>query len=135
MSEPRFLFDENLLGVGSIIRKARGGFSDVWLIGDSPCPIARGTADELWLPESARRGLVVFRADKDHLDHDTESYRAWREAGCKGFVLSLQQSRFSLWDQAQALFKNWDKIENHIRDHEGDPFWVARVTKGGVRPA
>lgn len=130
-----YLFDENLIGVGRIVRKARKDFDDVWVIGDPPCPITRGTADEAWLPQSARLARVVFRVDTDHLDHGTESYRAWREGRCKGFILNLQQSKSTLWDQSLALFRNWDRIENYVRDHAAEASWVAKITKGSVRPA
>ena len=135
MSTPRFLFDEDLQGVGKLIQKARSDFSDIWVVGHQPCSIKRGTADEVWLPKASQRKLIIFRIDKDLLNPDTESYRVWRDLGCRGFVLSIQQSKSSLWDQTKALIRQWDRIENHAEVRKTDKWWVGKVTASSVRPA
>lgn len=135
MATPRFLFDEDLQGVGRLIQQARSGFGDVWVIGHDPCPIAKETADEVWLPIAARRRLIIFRIDTDLFIKDSEAYRSWRDSGCRGFVLSTQQSKSSLWDQTRALIRHWDKIENFANDRKRDPMWIGKITANKVAPA
>ena len=134
MATPRFLFDEDLQGVGTLIQRARSHEGDVWVIGHEPCRIKKGTPDEQWLPVSASMNLIVFRLDNDLLVPNSGPARAWRENGCRGFVLSIQQSRASLWNQLRALIKHWDRIENHARDREGDSHWIGRITANRVKP-
>lgn len=96
MSTPRFLFDEDLQGVGRLIQAARSGFGDVWVIGHQPCTISEGTADEDWLPVGAKRRLIIFRIDKDLFNPETESYRVWRGLGCRASSCQLSsRSRVS----------------------------------------
>jgi hypothetical protein len=134
VAAPRFFFDEDLQGVGQLIQKARDHAKDVWVIGHEPCPIRKATPDEVWLPRVAPDRPTIFRIDTDLLDHNSASYRAWRRWGCRGFVLNIQQSQSSLWDQLRALMTQWHKIENHISERETDRFWVGKVTQGTVRP-
>jgi hypothetical protein len=105
-----------------------------WVIGYDPCPYPRETPDEVWLPKAAQKKLVVFRIDTDLMEPNSPSYRAWRESGCRGFVLNIQQSKSSLWDQLRALMTQWHKIENHASDRSGDKSWVGKVTQGSVKP-
>jgi hypothetical protein len=134
VATPRFLFDEDLQGVGLLIQQARSGFGDVWVIGHNPCPIAKETADEAWLPVAAQNRLTIFRIDTDLFIRDSPAYRTWRDAGCRGFVLSTQQSKSSLWDQTRALVRQWDKIENHANDRMSDPWWIGKITANQVAP-
>lgn len=135
LATPRFVFDEDLQGVGLLIRKARSDFGDVWVIGHPPCPIAKETDDEKWIPVVATQRAVIIRNDKDLLNPETESYRAWRATGARGFHLSIAQSKSSLWDQTKALIRQWDRIEKHAADHETDKWWIGKITAGSVGPA
>lgn len=135
MAKPRFLFDEDLQGAGGLVQKARSSFGDVWVIGHQPCTIKKKTPDEVWLPKAAQRKLIIFRIDTDHLNPETESYRTWRDLGCRGFILTIQQSKSSLWDQTKALVRHWDKIKDHAEVRSGDKWWIARLTAGGIKPA
>ena len=117
-----------------LIQRARADAGDVWVIGHLPCPISKGTADEIWLPQYAGRELTVFRIDRDLLKPHSASHRAWNGWGCRGFVLSIQQSKSSVWDQLRAFVRNWDKIENHIHDRRADRTWNGRITANRVAP-
>ncbi len=131
----RYLFDEDLQGVGKLFQTARGVYGDVWVVGNLPCDIASGTPDEIWLPEAGRLDLVIFRGDKDHLIRDTPSYRAWRFHGCKGFVLSIDESRETTWYQVHTLMRLWSRVEAWVEDHESDDSWIAKINRGGIKPA
>lgn len=135
MAKVRFLFDEDLQGVGKLIQKARTDSRDVWVIGHQPCPIKKGTPDEDWLKTASRRRLIVFRLDQDLLRADSPSYKSWRELGCRGFVLNIRQSKSSVWDQMTTLVRHWDKIENFAADRETDKSWIGRIRASGVKPA
>ena len=135
MAQPRFLFDEDLQGVGSLIQQGRSHVGDIWVIGRQPCTVKKGTPDEIWLPVAAKRQLVVFRIDKDALIHGSASNRAWHDLGCRGFVLTIQQSKSSLWNQLRALVRNWEKIEGHRDVRSSDKSWIGRITANRVIPA
>lgn len=128
-----FLFDEDLQGVGGLIQHARAGFGDVWVIGHLPCPIAKKTPDEKWLPIAGQKKLIIFRIDTDLLNPETPSAKAWVKHGCRGFVVTTQQSKSSLWHQTRALIGQWDKIENFVRDRKGDKTWIGKITANAVR--
>ena len=118
-----------------MLQRSRAHAQDVWVIGQDPCPIQTGTADEDWLPQVAQQRLTVVRIDTDLLQVDTPSYKAWRRWGCRGFVLNIKQSQSTVWDQTRAIVRQWDKIENHIADRVGDPWWIGKITQSYVRPA
>jgi hypothetical protein len=132
MGSPRFLFDEDLMGVGRLIQSARADRGDVWVIGYPPSEIKRGTDDKVWLPKAGALKLIVFRIDNDLLDPNSPSHRAWRGGGCRGFVVAIHQSKSSLWDQLHTIIRYWHRIETHCRDHERDKSWVAKITREGV---
>lgn len=134
MADPRYVFDEDLQGVGALIQTARSDRRDVWVIGKAPCPIDSGTPDEDWLPEAGRRKLVIFRIDSDLLKAGSASHLAWHRNGCRGFVLTVAQSKSSLWNQLRALVRQWDRIDNHCADRAGDGSWLGRITLNEVKP-
>ena len=130
----RYLFDVDLQGVGDAIRRARSNeMGDVMVIGHTSSPWPKQTPDELWMPEAARQGLVVFRNDKDILNPQTAEGQAWRKYGCRGFVLTLNKQ--GTWHQLQAIVRTWGKIEAHIRDHAKEHTWIAKINARQVIPA
>lgn len=131
----RYLFDEDLIGVGLLIQQARGHADDVWVIGHGSCPIRRTTPDEKWLPLAGQERLIVFRIDNDLLKPGTGPYEKWRTSGCRGFVLALHQSKSSLWRQLKTIIRYWDRIEEHADARATDPWWIAKLNTSGVKPA
>lgn len=130
----RYVFDEDLTGVGELILRARSRTSgDVWVIGRDPCPITTGTPDEKWMPRAASEGWIVIRKDKDILRADTAEGRLWRSLGCRGFVLTLHDQ--SLWGQLRALVSQWPKVEDHISGQPAKGWWVGNITASRVLSA
>ncbi len=131
-TNPRFLFDEDLIGVGRLIRTARTDANDVWVIGDDPCPIAKGTPDEKWFPVAASRSLIVIRKDRDVEKQHSVEGRLWRDLGIRGFVLRIREP--TLWGELVALTGNWSMMENHVKDRRRDGYWFAAIRQGSVKP-
>jgi len=123
----RFLFDEDTQGVGKLIARAR---QDVWVIGQSPCPITKKTPDEKWFPVAGKKQLIVFRKDKDLLDQRSAEYRSWSRHNCRGFVLVTQDQE--IWTQLVTIIRFWDRIESHVADRPKGP-WVGKITASGIQ--
>lgn len=118
----RFLFDEDLSAVGQLIAKAR---DDTNYIGQPGFPVAKETADEVWLPYAASEGFTVIRKDTDALRANTAEHRAWMKNGNKGFVLRLHNA--TIWKQLHVLVHAWPGMEQHALVRSSDRAWIAKI--------
>ena len=124
----RFYVDESALGLGKTLAAAR---TDTIHVGHPlipECPL--GIHDVDWIPEVARRDLVVLARDKRIRSKPVE-LQALHDAGLRVFWIAGKRD-LSTWDWLKRLVRHWDTIEELIRTHGAGP-WFQAINENGVR--
>lgn len=86
----------------------------------------REEADDVWIPECARRGWIIFTSDKN-IEHDPINRQAVIESKARVFFLEEGGARAVLW--AAAIIVSKTRIYQIALDTQG-PFFanIARET-------
>ncbi|MCK9248127.1 MAG: hypothetical protein M0P31_04020 [Solirubrobacteraceae bacterium] len=118
----RFYVDESALGIGRTLVAAR---KDVIHVGHDlskhVCP--PGVPDTVWIPEIARRGLVVIARDQKIRSRPAELL-ALREAGLRVFWIAGKRD-MNTWEWLTRLVRNWDEIERIVSRRPEGPWFYA----------
>lgn len=111
-----FYVDEDILGLAHVLAALR---TDVTYPGDPgatirnrtrpPCPIERGTKDDVWVPKvTAFKWLIISR---DHNIRENPLERAAvRDSGARMVALSGEHAG-DKWVQLELVMRHWRKIE------------------------
>ena len=118
----RFYFDADVLGLAKVIVALR---SDVTYPGDPggvvhrrerpPCSITSpATADQDWIPETARQGwLIVTRGSR--IQHHPAELAAVRTSGARMITLASEEAR-GTWAQLEIFMSQWRAIERRLEE-------------------
>jgi hypothetical protein len=118
----RFYFDADVLGLAKVIVSLR---SDVTYPGDPggvvhrrqrpPCSITSpATADEDWIPETARQGWLIITRDS-RIQHHRAELDAIRTSGARMITLSSDEAR-GTWAQLEVFMSQWRAIERRLEE-------------------
>jgi hypothetical protein len=117
---PAFVF-ESALGIGKTLAAAR---RDTIHVGHSlipECPL--GALDTEWIPEVARRRLIVIARDR-RIRTRPQELRHLRDAGLRVFCIGGKRD-LSTWAWLSRLVHHWEQMEEIIRTRgEGPWFYV-----------
>jgi hypothetical protein len=131
----QFYLDADVLGLAKILVQVRG---DVTYPGDPggkvkggrvrpPCPIAdRATRDDVWIPETARRGWLIITRDRHIQEHRAE-IAAVKDSGARLVTLAGAEA-VDTFHQLEALMCNWRQIMR-LLDRPGPFIQIATRTK------
>jgi hypothetical protein len=140
MSQPakpapvQFYIDADVLGLARILAQVR---SDVTYPGDpggrvkggrvrAACSIADvSTRDDVWIPETARRGWLIITRDRRIQEHRAE-IEAVRVSGARMVTLAGAEA-VDTFHQLEALMCNWRQILR-LLDREGPFIFIATRT-------
>lgn len=123
----RFYVDESALGLGKALAIARKDTIHVGHPLIPECPL--GVLDPDWIPQIARRNLVVIGRDKKIRTKPVE-IRELMAAGLR--VLRIGGKRDApTWDWLVWLVRHWNAIEEVIRVR-GDGPWFYLINEGGL---
>jgi hypothetical protein len=125
----KFYVDESALGLGKALEAARRDTIHPGHKLIPECPL--GTLDIDWIPEVAKRDLVVISRDKRIRTRPQEVER-FREAGLRVFWIAGKRD-LSTWDWLVRIVRLWTTIELTIRDRGVGP-WFYAVNQDSVRP-
>lgn len=117
-----FYSDADVLGLAKVLVTLR---PDVTYPGDpgvvvhrrerSACVITdRGTPDTVWIPEVARRGLLIVTRD-NRIQERTAEIDAVRAHGARVIALSSPDAR-TTWAQLEVFMSQWRAIERLIEE-------------------
>ena len=124
----RFFVDETSLGLGKTLAIAR---TDVVHPGHRDLKsIPTGTIDTVWMPIVAGMGLVVIGRDKRIRTKPAE-LDAFRTCSLRVFWIAGKRD-MSNWQNLVLMVRQWDRIEEAIRDRGAGP-WFYAVSDGGIR--
>lgn len=133
----RYYVDADVLGLAKILTQVR---SDVTYPGDpggpvkggrvrAPCPIADTAADdEIWIPETARRGWLIITRDRHIQEHRAE-IEAVRTSGA-GMVNLASDEAKDRFAQLEVLMCQWRRVEAMF--DENGPF-IYTITRTSCR--
>jgi hypothetical protein len=118
----RFYFDADVLGLAKVIVSLR---SDVTYPGDPggvvhrrqrpPCSITSpATADEVWIPETARQGWLIITRDS-RIQHHRAELDAVRISGARMITLASDEAR-GIWAQLEVFMSQWRAIERRLEE-------------------
>jgi PIN like domain len=121
--------DENLLGVGKVLERAR---RDVVHSGHPLIPAAPlGALDTEWIPAVAAAGLIVVTRDRRIRTRAAELEKL-KQSGLRVFNIAGKQD-LTTWGYLVRLVRRWDDIERLIAAHRAGPWFVevheTRVTE------
>ena len=120
-SRLRFYADENILGVAKALARVR---EDLVHPGHPLLPeVPLGTDDTLWMPEVAKRQLVVLGRDK-HIKSKPAELAAFHAQGLRAFWLSGKKDLTS-WGKLVRFVMRWEDIEEQISIRGGGPWFMA----------
>lgn len=123
----RFYVDESALGLGKALAAAR---TDTIHVGHRlipECPL--GVLDPEWIPAVAGRNLVAIGRDK-RIRTKHEEIRQLMAANLR--VMSIGGKRdLPTWEWLVRIVKNWDAIEQIVRDRPAGP-WFYVINEGGL---
>jgi hypothetical protein len=133
----RFYFDADVLGLAKVVVALR---SDVTYPGDEggvvhrrqrlACPITSAdTPDEVWIPETARRGWLIITRDS-RIQHHRAEIGAVRTSGARMIALAGEEAQ-GVWQQLEVLMSQWRAIERRL--DEAGPF-IYTATRTTLRP-
>jgi hypothetical protein len=123
----RFFVDESALGLGKTLALAR---RDVIHTGHTLIPeVPLGALDPVWMPEVARRGLVVIGRDKRIRSKPAE-LAILRAHGLRIFWLAGKRD-LSTWDALVRIVRRWAEIEQAI-DANGSGPWFVAINDGNL---
>lgn len=107
----RFYADESALGIGKTLAAAR---KDTIHVGHElipECPY--GVRDTDWIPEVARRQLVVIARDR-RIRSRPEELRQLKDAELRVFWIAGKKD-LSTWEWLVRLVRHWEAMEQIIR--------------------
>lgn len=114
--------DETSLGLGKALETAR---RDVINRGHHLIPaVPTGTTDPVWIPEVARRGLIVIGRDR-HLHTRPGEVEVLRAEGLRVFRLATKRD-LTTWGYLVQLLHRWDEME---------PFRTPQLSERSVQVA
>ena len=125
----RLFVDENLLGVGKVLERAR---RDVVHSGHPLIPGAPlGARDTEWIPTVAAAGLIVITRDR-RIRTRTAELEKLKQSGLRVFSIAGKQD-LTTWGYLVRLVRRWDDIERLIVARGAGPWYMAvhetRVTE------
>jgi hypothetical protein len=117
----RFFVDESALGLGKVLAIAR---NDVIHAGHPLIPaVPVGALDPDWMPEVAKRDLIVIARDKRIRTKPAE-LALLQEHGLRIFWIAGKKD-LSTWDYLVRLVRRWREIEDAIASKGDGPWFVA----------
>jgi hypothetical protein len=126
---PAFFADENVLGLGKLLRRA--GHIDIVYPGHDELPeVPLGTKDLDWMPIVAARGLIVLTRERRIRSRPVE-LAAYREYGIRAVRIGSKQD-LSPQDQFDMFLRHKLRIEREAIKLGGGP-WALILTDAGVR--
>jgi hypothetical protein len=127
---PVYFTDENTLGLGKLLRRA--GREDVLYPGHEDWPeVPLGTGDLDWMPEVARRGLVVLTRDRRIRTRPAE-LRIYIEHGIRSVWLGAKQD-LGPHEQFALFPEHEDRLGREITKRGPGP-WALAMSPTGLRP-
>ncbi len=102
-------------------------------LGETTCHLTntqgfeKGMKDEVWLPMVVERGWFVVTRDTA-MKKQASFLRQVRKHKAAVFMLKMGQA--SLWEQAEALVRNWPAIKQIATDERKHPF-IAYIKRRG----
>ncbi len=125
-----YFTDENALGLGKLL--LRSGAEDVIYPGHRDLPeVPRGTPDLDWMPEVARRDLVVLTRDRRIRTRPAELRTYW-EFGIRSVWLGAKQD-LGPQGQLELFLTHRVRLEREARKRGPGP-WALAMTPSGLRP-
>lgn len=125
-----YFTDENLLGLGKLLR--RSGRRNVVYPGHEDLPeIPRGTLDLDWMPVVGGRALVVLSRDRRIRSRPTE-LRAYWEHGIRSVWIGAKQD-LSPPEQVELFLRHEDRLRREITKRGPGP-WALAMSPSGIRP-
>ena len=133
----RYYVDADVLGLAKILVQIRG---DVTYPGDpggpvkegrvrAPCPITDvGTADHVWITETARQEWLIIRRDRHIQDHRAE-IEAVRSSGARMVNLAGDEA-VGTFAQLEVLMCQWRRVTGLLA--ETGPF-IYSLTRTKLR--
>ncbi len=133
----RYYVDADVLGLAKILAQIRG---DVTYPGDlggvikggrarPPCPVAAvSTPDDVWIPETAKRGWLIITRDRHIQEHRAE-IDAVRSSGAR-MVTFTGVEAVNTFRQLETLMCQWRRIEKLLS--EDGPF-IYSLTRTRLR--
>jgi len=123
----RFLVDESALGLGKVLALAR---RDVIHTGHPLIPaVPLGALDPDWIPEVAKRDVVVIARDRRIRTKPAE-LALLRDHGLRVFWIAGKKD-LSTWDYLVRIVRRWREIERAIESN-GDGPWFVAVNEGNL---
>lgn len=117
----RFYADENILGVGKALARAR---EDLVHPGHALLPkVPVGTLDVDWMLEIAGRGLVVIGRDR-HIKSKPAELAKLHQHGLRVFWIAGKKDLTS-WGYLVRLVRRWDQMERIITQRGLGPWFMA----------
>lgn len=127
---PLYFTDENLLGLGRLLR--RQGRDDVLYPGHEQLPgIPLGTPDLEWMPVVATRDLVVLTRDRRIRTRPAE-LQTYFEFGIRSVWLGAKQD-LGPQDQVELFLKHEQRLQREIIKRGRGP-WALAMSPSGIRP-
>ena len=126
-SELRFYVDESAVGLGLALCAAR---KDTIYVGHPLIPeCPRGALDTEWIPEVARRNLIVIARDKKLRTKPVEIEALW-SAGLRVFNIGGKRDQ-STWDWLLRVVKLWPRMEAIIESRPDGP-WIYMINENSL---
>jgi hypothetical protein len=127
---PVYFTDENILGLGKLLR--RSGRDDVLFPGHDDLPeVPLGMLDPDWMPIVAERGLIVVTRDRRIRTRPAE-LRVYREHGIRSVWIGAKQD-LGPHAQVELFLKHESRLQREITKRGPGP-WALAMTPSGVRP-
>lgn len=117
----RFYVDESAMGLGKALAAARQDTIHVNHPLIPECPV--GVLDTVWIPEVARRDLIVISRDQRIRTRPGEM-ELLRDGGLRVFFLAGSRDQ-STWQWLERLVRMWDGIEQTIQGAGPGPWCYA----------
>lgn len=134
-----YYVDADVLGLAKILAEIRG---DVTYPGDpggrvkggrvrAACSITDpATDDQVWIPETARKGWLIITRDKAIQDNRAE-IEAVRDSGARMIALAGREA-VNRFEQLEVLMCNWRRVQAKLGE-EG-PFIYNATRTGALKP-
>ena len=125
-----YFTDENALGLGKLLERA--GSKIVLYPGHQGLPeVPLGTPDLEWIPEVARRELIVLTRDRRMRTRPAE-LRVYLEHGLRSVWLGAKQD-LGPHDQMALFLEHESRLQREIIKRGSGP-WALAMSPTGVRP-
>ena len=117
----RFYADESILGVGKALAIAR---TDLIHPGHALIPeVPLGTVDPVWMPEVAKRNMIVLSRDKRIRTKPAE-LAVFRDHGLRVFWIAGKRDLTS-WGKLVRLVTHWEAMEAIVASRGPGPWFMA----------